>query len=289
MDTINLLFKVRLKIFKKNIFISKYISMSFRIEHENKNKSLTVQSVEDSIDDIRFTKKTSEPFSQSHNFYEQPEEPEDNLGLDFIANPSKRIESEPDQEPEYQQSIRESSRHSVSDIMMQPAYSDDGGAEQLSYEEIQQQKAYYLTQLKLYANKGKFSSRRLGPEHPLTDIKAEVFKIRKEIEITRGINYCRSGLMFFAGSIEMLNTTYDPTGGMLELNGWTQYLMADKEEYDDVFQELYEKYAGNVSMAPELKLICMVLGSAFAFQTARFGAGGGNAGAGLGNLMGMFA
>lgn len=266
--------------------------MSFRIEHENQNKSLKVQSVEDSIDDIRFTKRSPEPSysKKPQQFYEEPEDSQresvDDLGLDFIANPNKRIESEPDQEPEYQQSIM-SERQAESDIMMQPVYSEDGEVEQLSYEEIQQQKAYYLTQLKLYADKGRFASRRLGPEHPLSDIKAEVFKIRKEIEITRGINYCRTGLMFFVGTIEMLNTTYDPTGGMVELNGWTQTVMADKEEYDEVFQELYEKYAGNVSMAPELKLICMILGSAFAFQTARFGIGG-NTGPGLGNFMGMF-
>lgn len=262
--------------------------MSYKIEHENKNKSIKVHSVDDSIDDIRFTKRSPEPldFFENHDI---PEKNEDMIGLDYIANPDKRIESEPDIEHEYQQSIRSEPRVE-SDIMMQPTYSEQG--DELSYEEIQQQKAYYLTQLKLYAEKGKFSSRRLGPEHQLSDIKAEVFKIRKEIEITRGINYCRMGLMFFVGSIEMLNTTYDPSGGMVDLNGWSAVVLADKEEYDEVFQELYEKYAGNVSMAPELKLISMVLGSAFAFQLSRFGLAGNsgsNPAAGLGNLLGAFS
>ncbi len=260
--------------------------MSFKIEHENKNKNIKVHSVEDSIDDIRFTKKSPVVSSQSSNFYEKFEEPEDDIGLDFIANPNKRIDSEPDPEPEYQRSEM-SAEAADTDIMMRPTYSEDG--EELSYEEIQQQKAYYLTQLKLYADKGKFPSRRLGPEHPLADIKAEVFKIRKEIEITRGINYCRQGLLFFTGTIEFLNTSYDPSGGYVDLNGWTATVMADKEQYDEVFQELYEKYAGNVSMAPELKLICMVLGSAFAFNFAKLGLSAqGMNGGGLGNLMGMF-
>lgn len=261
--------------------------MSFKIEHENKNKNIQVQSVDDSIDDIKFTRKKADPPA---TLYENYEEPVDDIGLDFIANPNKRIESEPDSEHEYQQTPM-SEDLAESDIMMQNTYEDQ--EEELSYEEIQQQKAYYLTQLKLYADKGKFPSRRLGPEHPLSDIKAEVYKIRKEIEITRGINYCRMGLMFFVGSIEMLNTSYDPTGGMVELNGWTSVVMADKEEYDEVFQELYEKYAGNVSMAPELKFISMVLGSAFAFQLSRYGMSAksskDNPVGGLGNLMGVFS
>jgi hypothetical protein len=265
--------------------------MSFKIEHENKNKNIKVHSVEDSIDDIKFTKKSPIVESMSSNFYEKFEEPEDDIGLDFIANPNKRIDSEPDPEPEYQRSDM-SAEEADSDIMMQPTYSEDG--EELSYEEIQQQKAYYLTQLKLYADKGKFPSRRLGPEHPLSDIKAEVFKIRKEIEITRGINFCRMGLMCCVGTIEFLNTSYDPSGGYVDLNGWTAQTMADKEDYDEVFQELYEKYAGNVSMAPEIKLISMVLGSAFAFNLAKLGIsaqamkGSNNGGGGFSNLMGMF-
>jgi hypothetical protein len=47
-------------------------------------------------------------------------------------------------------------------------------------------------------------------------------------------------------------------------------IMADKEAYDDVFEELYEKYSNNISVGPEIKLITMVIGSAFGYHMKKY-------------------
>lgn len=262
--------------------------MSYRITHENQDKRLQVQSVGDPVDEIRFTKKAniSDFMMESH------EEPVDDTGFDFLANEKKRIEPIEDEifeqeqyeedDDNYQHQNQQSNYDEGSDIdpMMQGNFSDDGEpqAPKMTYEEIQDQKAFYLSQLKRLTERGRIPSRRLGPEHSLRDIKGEVQRMKKDIEISRGVNYCRDGLKFCVSTIELLNVTYDPAG--IRLDGWTDKIIADlnKDEYDDVFEELYEKYSGSVSMAPELKLITMVVASAFGFHMEKIRASKSNSG-----------
>jgi hypothetical protein len=42
--------------------------------------------------------------------------------------------------------------------------------------------------------------------------------------------------------------------------------MENVSDYDEVFEELHDKYSDSVKMAPELKLIAMVAGSGFMFH-----------------------
>lgn len=243
--------------------------MSFRIEHENSPKNLRVDSIDNPIDDIKFIKKESQ-----YNIFKNPEQEIDDteeIGLDFITNEQKRNEPDfNDIEEDEEENRFDNNNDNTSDIMMQGKYSasdyddEDQREPVLSYEETQQQKAYFLSQLKRLGDKGHISSRRFGPEHSLNEIKSEVLRIRKEIEINRGVNYCRQGLMFCVSTIEMLNNKYDPFS--VDLDGWSNVIMADKEAYDDVFEELYEKYSSKIAMAPEIKLISMVAGSAMMFH-----------------------
>lgn len=206
----------------------------------------------------------------SYDFFkEDSPENEEVMGMDFIANESKRVQ---DSDSDFSDEADEGNDNEEDDLFMEPVREDydneRGGAQppsaSMSYEEVQHQKAYYLSQLKRLEKKGHVSSRRLNMEHDLEEISGEVVKIRKEIEVDRGINYCRQGLMFCVSTIEMLNTKYDPFG--VDLDGWSNMIMADRESYDDVFEELYEKYSSKVAMAPEIKLISMIAGSAMMFH-----------------------
>lgn len=210
----------------------------------------------------------------SYDFFKEnrDSDTEDVLGMDFITNESKRIPEETKTDDFSDDESKDGSGYNDndSDLFMDPV-NDNGGysggpppSASMTYEEIQHQKAYYLSQLKRLEKKGHVSTRRLNMEHDLEEISGEVVKIRKEIEVDRGINYCRQGLMFCVSTIEMLNTKYEPFG--IDLDGWSNMIMADRENYDDVFEELYEKYSSKVAMAPEIKLISMIAGSAMMFH-----------------------
>ena len=47
---------------------------------------------------------------------------------------------------------------------------------------------------------------------------------------------------------------------------WQDYQKAIINEYDDIFEELHEKYKGDSKMSPELRLLMSLAGSAFMFH-----------------------
>ena len=64
--------------------------------------------------------------------------------------------------------------------------------------------------------------------------------------------------------IEFLNNKFDPFD--IKLDGWSESVHENINEYDEVFEELYEKYKTDTKIAPELKLMFMIGGSAFMFH-----------------------
>lgn len=134
---------------------------------------------------------------------------------------------------------------------------------ELSYEEVQEQKAYYLSQLDRMGRRGS-SVRRFNMSSPLSEIKGEYQRIKKDVQIDGAVAYSRQALMFCASSLEMLNGRFDPVG--VKLEGWSQSLHSELPGYDEVFEELYEKYHDSVQMIPEMKLMFMVGGSAMMFH-----------------------
>jgi hypothetical protein len=64
--------------------------------------------------------------------------------------------------------------------------------------------------------------------------------------------------------LEFLNKRYNPFE--IQLEGWSESVMENVDDYDGVFEELYVKYRSKVSVAPEIKLIMMLGGSAMMFH-----------------------
>lgn len=234
------------------------MSGGITLERENVLKSVNVR-YDSSGNNVGVRQKD---FSIEDLNEEDLEENNGNIGLDYFTNENKRIQ-ESDTSSE---SNPEGSE--TSDVMMGQRFAEEEqqsrAPEGMSYEEIQHKKAFFLSKLKRLQNKGHETSRRLGPEHSLEEIQNEVMRIDKEIEIDNGINYCKKGLMFFVTTIEMLNTKFDPVGA--KLDGWSNLVMSEQDNYEDVFEELYEKYSTKIQMGPEIKLISMIAGSAFMFN-----------------------
>ena len=69
-------------------------------------------------------------------------------------------------------------------------------------------------------------------------------------------------------AIEFLNESYDPFG--LKLKGWSESVELNKNSYQSVFEELYEKYKmSGRKLEPELKLLFMVSASAASFHASK--------------------
>ena len=64
--------------------------------------------------------------------------------------------------------------------------------------------------------------------------------------------------------LEYLNKRYNPFD--IQLDGWSENVMETQDDYDEVFEELFVKYRTKMHVAPEIKLIMMLGGSAMMFH-----------------------
>jgi hypothetical protein len=197
---------------------------------------------------------------------EESDQGNDELGLNYLTNKSKEIEEEQDES-----SVEQEQESMGGGESNDGAYMDYRGLAEnqeperyVSFEEEQNLRARYLAQLKRLNSSGYSSQRRFGPEDSSETIKGEVLRLKKEKEVENGINYCKQGLVFFANTIEMVNSMVPNSPA--HLNGWSAHIMKTQEEYNEVFEELYIKYGSTIEMGPEIKLITMIAGSAFMFH-----------------------
>jgi hypothetical protein len=70
--------------------------------------------------------------------------------------------------------------------------------------------------------------------------------------------------MMFVTGVEYMNNKFDPFD--IDLDGWGESVHENLEDYDDIFEDLYEKYKDRAKMAPELRLMFALGGSAFMFN-----------------------
>jgi hypothetical protein len=98
----------------------------------------------------------------------------------------------------------------------------------------------------------------------LEDIKFEYERIKKQRDVDKSIKFQRKILMAITSGIEFVNNKFDPLN--VKLDGWSESIYENLHEYDDVFEELHEKYKSKMKVAPEIKLLMMVGGSAFMFH-----------------------
>ena len=130
----------------------------------------------------------------------------------------------------------------------------------LSAEETVRQKIELLRKLDHIEKKGIKLTKKYTMEDPLAAVRAEYDMLRKEKEKHNSVKFQGKMLMAFVSGLEFLNGRFDPFE--LKLDGWAEAVNENLEDYDEVFAELHEKYGQKAKMAPEIKLLFMLGGSA---------------------------
>jgi hypothetical protein len=95
----------------------------------------------------------------------------------------------------------------------------------------------------------------------LEEMKMEYERLKRDKEVDSSVKLQRRMMMAAVSGIEWMNGKWDPVGA--KLDGWSDSVYENIDDYDDIFEELHEKYKGKAKMAPELKLLMMLGGSAF--------------------------
>ena len=130
----------------------------------------------------------------------------------------------------------------------------------LSKDEMLREKFKYLRKLESLEKKGVELSKKYSMESNLQEMMGEYETIMEEKSKQNSVKFQGNMLMAVIGGIEYLNSKFDPFD--VKLDGWSDQVQENMTDYDDIFSELHEKYKSKASMAPELKLLFQLGGSA---------------------------
>ena len=99
----------------------------------------------------------------------------------------------------------------------------------------------------------------------IEEMRTEYNRLIREKELDGSVRFQQKMLMAFISGTEYMNSRYDPFA--IKLDGWSEQVNENINDYDDIFEELHYKYkATGKKMAPELRLFISLSGSAFMFH-----------------------
>tara|TARA_B100000575_G_scaffold103057_2_gene82140 strand:+ start:94 stop:1227 length:1134 start_codon:yes stop_codon:yes gene_type:complete len=131
-------------------------------------------------------------------------------------------------------------------------------------QDIKNEKIDLIYKFKKLESQGIRTTMNYNMNSQLEDMRNEYFKLKKQREIENSIKFQRKVMMAAITGIEFLNNKFDPFD--IKLDGWSESVNESINDYDEVFEELAEKYGGKSEIAPEIKLLMMLGGSAFMFH-----------------------
>lgn len=223
-----------------------------------------LNNLEDELNDLSLPKKSmkdarSDIFSGSFKLKE-----DDNLSIPDESNttpPAEPInlgQSTKDQTEEEKKTWDGFGK--FNNIPINPEVSKAHVEPQMSKEELLKEKFKYLQKLEELEKKGVKLTKKYDMESNLMEMKGEYETIIAEKEKKNSVKFQGKMLMACITGIEFLNNRFDPFD--VKLDGWSEQINENIDDYDEIFSELHEKYKSKASMAPELKLLFQLGGSA---------------------------
>jgi hypothetical protein len=131
-------------------------------------------------------------------------------------------------------------------------------------QEIKNEKIDFLYKFQKLESQGIRTTMNYNMNSHLEDMRNEYIKLKKQREVDNSVKFQRKVMMAIITGVEFLNNKFDPFD--VKLDGWSESINENIYDYDEVFEELSEKYGGTTEVAPELKLLMMLGGSAFMFH-----------------------
>lgn len=131
---------------------------------------------------------------------------------------------------------------------------------QMTKEELLREKFKLLRKLEELESKGITLTKKYTMESSILEMRGEYETHVEERERQNSKKFQAKMLLACITGLEFLNNKFDPFD--LKLDGWSEQVNENIDEYDEIFAELHEKYKSKAQMAPELKLLFQLGGSA---------------------------
>jgi hypothetical protein len=231
------------------------------VRQTEESVSSDASSVSDDYSDISSEPEIRKKTKKVLRKREQPQQTHRQHDFGAFSNP-KKVAPPRNDYPEDSQS--EYSESGESGPYSEDGYEYNGGGPSESFEEKQKMKQDLLIKIAALEKKGFEFTKKFNMSSNYDEMAFEYTKIKKFIESQAGIKFARRCLMACVTGLEFLNKKFDPFS--VKLEGWSENVMENVDDYDNVFERLHEKYASKAEVAPEIELLLMVGGSAFMFH-----------------------
>ena len=129
----------------------------------------------------------------------------------------------------------------------------------LTEQELLREKFEILRKLEALEDKGANLSKKYSMDHDLDEMKGEYEFVINEKEKSNSMKFQGKVLTTMITGLEFLNSKFDPFD--IKLDGWSEQINENVEDYDEIFAELHEKYKSKAKMAPEIKLLFQLASS----------------------------
>jgi len=147
-------------------------------------------------------------------------------------------------------------------------YSDSSeGSEGKQKKDPKQEKQQILLKLLALEKKGVELTKKYSMSSKLSDLRFELEIHQSNTEKEMSVKFQQKMLMAAVTGLEFANKKFDPIGAKLE--GWSESVMDNMDDYDSVFERLHEKYKTRAELPPELQLMVTLAGSAIMFHVTK--------------------
>ncbi len=183
---------------------------------------------------------------------------------DTRGNSSWNVEDDSDDESDTQLKQPEQNNNQTSWGGQENTNQSYYQAPRMTEEQINNEKRTILYQLDRLEKRGVQLPRKHNMNSNLEEMKNDLDRIKNDKDTDVSIKFQRKVLIATVTGIEFMNTKFDPVNARLD--GWSESVNEGVDDYDDIFEELHQKYKGDSKMAPELRLLMSLAGSAFMFH-----------------------
>lgn len=129
----------------------------------------------------------------------------------------------------------------------------------MSEQELLREKFEMLRKLDSLESKGANLSKKYGMESDLDEMRGEYEFLINEKEKSNSVKFQGKVLTTMITGLEFLNSKFDPFD--IKLDGWSEQINENVDDFDEIFAELHEKYKSKAKMAPEIKLLFQLASS----------------------------
>ena len=193
--------------------------------------------------------------------------------LELLSNPSKLNSATDvgDEHSDHATSIDTSDhmRHEDHDDMLDDNNGHDvedvdhGPQQSGTNKSSAREKYKYLNKLRRLAKKG-VHVKSMSTANTLHELQEEWERAFHMSNADSSIKVGRRVLMAFVTGIEFANERFKPF--KISLNGWSEHVYENIEEYDDALDQLTDSYTSSMELSPEWTIILGLIGSAFMFH-----------------------